>query len=177
MEGGTGIPPTPSAAHRSHLDTHYLLALLLGEEFDRIAYNAAHALTVTPRQVAVSLVAVGEAFTSIATGHASTASLSVPPSDRFYRLVRDERLAICWGDCHRPGSNILKLAGEVRQRVPGIGPADYLIVATALACRWCGNLYTTDGPMLVSTALRAFCSTGGRHLQLSEAPPPHRRAR
>lgn len=86
-------------------------------------------------------------------------------------MVDNGSVSVCWADHHVHPTDMLETAKQVRKCVPHVGPADCLIVAVALSCRSCHTFYTTDRELLTNPALRRFCSTGGRNLILSEAPP------
>jgi hypothetical protein len=184
VAGGEGIPNSPPRhPHHSHIDTNYLIPLLFGRDAgsgaQRDIYERAHALVEHPdvSVPATSLVAVGEAFTLIAEGGHGIPSPddgSRPPSTRLGELVRGGKLAICWADHQNPAGQVLVVAEEVRHRA-SVGPADALIVASALLCRDCVNLYTTDSEQIRNPKLYAYCHSGGRSLNIAEAPPPNPR--
>lgn len=171
MEGGQRIPPVPSGSHPSHLDTHYLLVLLLGEDWDRDVFRTVHSLVTPPHpgNVEVSLVAVGEAFAKIASDRLQPSRTDRPPLARWMRLIQEGGVSTCWADHHSPQADFFDLARQVKSRAPGVGPADCLIVANALACRACEKLYTTDRKLLTNSGLRRFCDSKKRGFRLIEA--------
>jgi len=171
LEGGQSIPSSASRPHHCHIDTRYLLALLLGEDWDRDVFASVHSLVTPPShgEIEVSLVAVGEAFTKIAAENLQPRRSDRPPLERWLRMVREGALSICWGDHHDSRSDVLDLARQVRDRSPGVGPADCLIVATALACVSCTQLLTTDRRLLTNVNLRKFSEGRRRGLRASDS--------
>ena len=172
MEGGQAIPTITPDAQGVQLDTRYLLALLLGRDWERDVFDSVHALVTPPARarVEVSLVTVGEAFTKIATDQLAPRHDDRTPWARWLRVVQEGKLTVCWGDHHSHNSDLLEVARQVKARVPHVGPADCLIVACALTCSHCSTLHTTDRTLLTSPGLRRFCSSDGRSLRLAEAP-------
>lgn len=183
MAGGARIPSSSPRPCRSHIDTRYLLPLLLGrdpdssgqgdqtETFDRVV-ALSRAGRGTP--LGTSMIAVGEAFSKI-SGNPGRFRPSVPedpPSQRLASLVQEHRLQICWAghEGHGGGTELLKLAGRVLQFEPGVGVADALIVACAIACRTRSTLYTTDARLIRSLELRALGRAGGRQWAIAEVP-------
>ena len=171
MEGGQRIPPVASGSRPSHLDTHYLLVLLLGEDWDKDVFRTVHSLVTPPHpgSIEVSLVAVGEAFAKIATGQLQPSRSDRPPLARWARLVQEGSVTTCWADHHARQADFFDLAKQVKIRAPGVGPADCLIVASALACRACQVLYTTDRRLLTNSGLRRFCDSKKHGFRLIEA--------
>jgi hypothetical protein len=178
LDGGASVPPDPPRSHEFHIDTFYLIPLLLGQEpqgeerdiFER-AKNLAEGGYST--RLATSMVAVGEAFTLIASepDKFRPADRAVSASKRFEGYIAAGRLRVCWADCRRnPPIDRFTAAAEVRKRAPTAGPADHLIVACALACRGAKKLFTSDGK-LVTQELNKYCRKGGRDFVITEAPP------
>ncbi len=126
------------------------------------------------RALAVSLVAVGEAFTKIASDPDKYRSFDPTdlPSQRLMTLVVEHRLSICWAghEGRGGGPRILELASKVLARAPGVGVADALIVACAIACRTTKRLYTTDAQLIRNPELRKLGRLGGRNWEIAEAP-------
>jgi hypothetical protein len=161
-----------------------LIPLLVGRDAgsgtDRDLYERAHGLFEqrSPQEVpvAVSMVAVGEAFTQLARNFpALPLDAPDPPSSRFFRLARDGKLEVCWLDDHAPRGRLLQLAEEIRTEAPRVGGTDALIVACALLCRHCTTLYSPDRELQTNVWLRRRCLSGARPLQIEDPPRPRRR--
>ena len=124
--------------------------------------------------MAASLVAIGEAFTKMASDPSRYRPLdpAQPPSARLNILVRENRLAICWAghEGRGGGRKVLDLAVRVLSTTPGIGVADALIVACAIACPTTRRLYTTEARLIQSADIRAMGRRGGRDWAIAEAP-------
>lgn len=183
MAGGARIPSSPSRPCRFHLDTRYLLPLLLGREpgeadgpnehevFDRVdrLCRAGHGTAV-----AASLIAVGEAFTKISSDPVryrpqDPADL---PSAKLNAMVQEHRLGVCWAghEGHGGGRKVLELASRVLSVAPGVGVADGLIVACAIVCPTTRRLYTTEARLIQNADIRALGRRGGRDWAIAEAP-------
>ena len=183
MAGGARIPSSSPRPCRSHIDTSYLLPLLLGRDpdssseanpreiFERVdtLSRAGHG---TP--LGTSLIAIGEAFSKISGNPEEFRSSwpENPPSQRLASLVQEHRLQVCWAghEGQRGGAGLLRLAARVLDLEPGVGVADSLIVACAVACRTTLTLYTTDARLIRSPGLRALGRTGGRQWNIAEVP-------
>lgn len=144
----------------------------MGGNWERDVYERAHALVTPPSHgaVEVSLITVGEAFTKLADREWTHRSEDGSILERWFRMLDDGRISVCWAKHHDPTADVLSLATQVRARAPGVGPADCLIVSSALACHDCRWFYTTDRRLLTNPALRKFCTGGGRDLRLAEVP-------
>ena len=173
LEGGAGIPASTPRPCRYHLDSRYLIPLLLGTDpvgprsgeyqdvFDRL-----EAFVGGPegRRLGASMIAIGEAFSEIAGDPRSFVppSEEFSPSARLELLLRQNRLGICWAghQGRHGGLQFLELARAVHGAVPGVGLADVLIVTSALACPTTTRLLTTDQALIGSPSRR---SLGRRH--------------
>ena len=180
MAGGARIPPNPPQHCRYHLDTSYLIPLLLGRNPSEPIGAGGEAvaqvdeLARAGRGAAASMIAVGEAFQEIVTQ--PTVFDSAPgypaPSQKLVELLRERRLTVCWAG-HAGGyggQQFLDLADGVRAAAPGVGLADILIVTCALACRTTERLYTRDRRLIQNSELRTYCRRRRPAWEIVEAP-------
>lgn len=173
MGGGQSIPQVPPHAHRCHIDTAYLLPLILGGDSDEdLAARARRILEREgSRSVGISLISIGEAFTEIVSekeSHRPRGSPSLTPLQRLNDMVSQGKAVVCWARNQTRGADLLAMAMDVRRRAT-VGLADSLIVAGALACRECRTLYTSDRELLVNPSLNSYLRSGGRHLEIIES--------
>lgn len=172
MDGGASIPRGSPPPGPLHLDTSILIPVLVGWDREAEVFGRAeHAVSFSgPTPPHASLIAIGEAFTIIATeaDRVLLGGRSRSPSKTLVNLVRGGRLEVCWLDHHH--SRYLDLVQSLKDVCPKVGLTDRMIVASALACQSRGYLYAFDDALTNNPDLDGYCHKDGRNLTIREPP-------
>lgn len=157
-----GIPARRGTRPTRHIDTELLRALVDEEDDPDLCKGMRHLSNDTSVNLAVSMMAVGEAFTGMGTFGAERSGKA---ASEWSRLRRGRKIRVS-GLGNR--DEVTNLALRLMAADSHLKPADAFILATAFMDEKCNLLYTTDRVMLESLTLQSIARE--HHTDVREPP-------